>query len=85
MQRTVSVSAVSAMTIWYMIKRKMQDLEFISMKMVHIQENQVSFMTEDMLLFVKSMKQKFRIPCMQIQSVSIQAELLWHFLKIQEK
>ena len=56
MQRTVSVSAVSAMTIWYMIKRKMQDLEFISMKMVHIQENQVSFMTEDMLLFVKSMK-----------------------------
>ena len=35
--------------------------------------------------FCKSMKQKFRIPCMQIQSVSIQAELLWHFLKIQEK
>ena len=68
-----------------MIKRKMQDLEFISMKMVLIQENQVSFMTEDMLLFVKSMKQKFRIPCMQIQPVSIQAELLWHFLKIQEK
>ena len=69
--RTVYVSAVSAMTIWYGITRRMQDLVLIFMRVLPSLENRRWSMTESTVPSPGSRSTSSRRICISLPGVSM--------------